>query len=188
MLAGCSGQPALTPLSSDDVILAFGDSLTHGSGVDARQSYPSVLADISGIEVVRSGVPGEVSSAGLERLPGVLREVDPALVVLCHGGNDVLRRMDPVQTEENLRQMIRVIRNHGAEVVLLAVPEMGLFPDAPDYYERIRDDMQVPVELDILADLQSDSNMKSDRVHFNSAGYRKMAEATLAMLKEAGAV
>ncbi|MEX2489836.1 MAG: GDSL-type esterase/lipase family protein [Pseudomonadales bacterium] len=187
-LAGCSGQPALTPLESGDVILAFGDSLTYGTGVAAEQSYPAVLSDMSGFEVVRSGVPGETSSQGLERLPRVLQDVAPDLVILCHGGNDVLRRMDPVETEENLRKMIRKIRAYGADVALLAVPKMGLFPGAPDYYTRIRDDMQVPVEIDIVATLQSDSTMKSDRVHFNDKGYRKMAEAAHSMLKEAGAI
>lgn len=168
--------------------MAFGDSLTYGTGVTADQSYPAVLSDLSGFEVVRSGVPGETSSQGLERLPNVLNEVAPDLVILCHGGNDVLRRMDPVQTEENLRKMIRRIRSHGAEVALLAVPAMGLFPEAPDYYAHIRDDMQVPVETDIVAELQSDSAMKSDRVHFNRAGYRRMAEAARAMLEQAGAI
>jgi acyl-CoA thioesterase-1 len=188
LIAGCARQPALTHLPPDAVILAFGDSLTYGNGVPPNQSYPAVLAELTGRKVVRSGVPGEVSKDGLKRLDKVLADVKPGLVILCHGGNDVLRRMNPTQTEANLKEMIRRIRAHGAQVALLAVPKIGLFPEAWDYYERIGDEMQVPVEYDILSDLESDATMKSDRVHFNSAGYRKLAEATRAMLQEAGAL
>lgn len=188
LLAGCSGQPALSPLSPDDVILAFGDSLTWGSGVSAAQSYPAVLEELTGLKVIRAGVPGEISRDGLERLDTVLGEVGPDLVILCHGGNDVLRRMNPSQTEANLKAMIRRIRDHGAEVAVLAVPKFGLFPEPWDYYERLQEEMQVPVEYDILADLEADAAMKSDRVHFNRAGYRRMAEAAYEMLQDAGAL
>ncbi|MBD3647302.1 MAG: arylesterase [Pseudomonadales bacterium] len=188
LLAGCARQPALSPLSPGDVILAFGDSLTWGTGVSASMSYPAVLEELTGLEVVRSGVPGELSRDGLKRLDTVLREVEPDLVILCHGGNDVLRRLNPAQTEANLKAMIRLVRDHGSEVAVLAVPKFGLFPEPWDYYERIQEEMQVPVEYDVLADLESDSAMKSDRVHFNSAGYRKMAEATRELLRDAGAL
>ncbi len=187
-LAGCSGSPELAPLEPDATILAFGDSLTFGTGVTAEQSYPRVLAGLTGRQVVRAGVPGEVSARGKARLPDVLSKTQPDLVVLCHGGNDVLRRMNPDVTEQNLREMIGLIRARGVDVVVLAVPKPGLFPEAFEYYERIADDLGVPVEMDILSDLMSDVSMKSDQVHFNATGYRRMAEAVQELLLDSGAL
>lgn len=187
LLGGCTGS-SLDPLNQGDVILAFGDSLTYGTGVAADLSYPAVLESITGYRVIRSGVPGEISSAGLKRLPGILKKENPRLVVICHGGNDVLRRLNRQQTEENLRSMIELVRQHGAQVILIAVPKISLFPSAAKFYDAIKEDTGVPVEFDILSQLQTDSKMKSDPIHFNRVGYRKMAEAVRDLLKDNGAI
>lgn len=187
LLGGCTGS-SLDPLNQGDVILAFGDSLTYGTGVTADLSYPAVLESITGYRVIRSGVPGEISSAGLKRLPGILKKENPRLVVICHGGNDVLRRLNRQQTEANLRSMIELVRQHGAQVILIAVPKISLFPSAAKFYDAIEEDTDVPVEFDILSQLQTDSKMKSDPIHFNRVGYRKMAEAVRDLLKDNGAI
>lgn len=187
LLGGCTGS-SLDPLNQGDVILAFGDSLTYGTGVAADLSYPAVLESITGYSVIRSGVPGEISSAGLKRLPGILKKENPRLVVICHGGNDVLRRLNRQQTEANLRSMIELVRQHGAQVILIAVPKISLFPSAAKFYDAIEEDTGVPIEFDILSQLQTDSKMKSDPIHFNRMGYRKMAEAVRDLLKDNGAI
>jgi len=81
-LVSCSEQqPLLTPLADDAVILAFGDSLTYGSGVNSKtQSYPAMLAKLTGLQVINGGIPGEVTQLGLSRLADVLQEIDPNLV------------------------------------------------------------------------------------------------------------
>lgn len=186
--AGCGGQPELSPVPADGIILAFGDSLTYGTGVPAHESYPAVLQSLTGRAVFRSGIPGEVSSAALKRLESVLQETHPDLVILCHGGNDTLRRMDRATTESNLRQMVDLVRSKGAQVVLIAVPKPGLFPVAQDYYETLHEELQVPVEFDIISDLERDRSMKSDRIHFNRQGYRRMAQAVHELLKQTGAL
>lgn len=188
LLAACSGGPALPPVPPGATVLAFGDSLTFGTGVSADYSYPEVLAEITGWRVVRAGVPGEISADGLARLPDELRRIKPALVIICHGGNDVLRRMNPAETERNLRSMIQRVREHGAAVALVAVPEFGLLPSPPAFYGVIAEETGVPVEQDVMARLLRDSSMKSDRVHFNRRGYREMAIAIADMLENAGAL
>ena len=62
VLVGCAGNEAsLTKLENDAVILAFGDSLTYGTGVSQEKSYPTRLAEKTGLKVVNAGVPGEVT-------------------------------------------------------------------------------------------------------------------------------
>jgi len=72
-LCGCPGRgPVLPKLGAADVIVAFGDSLTYGTGAAENESYPAVLAQLTGRKVVRAGAPGEITAQALRRLPGVL--------------------------------------------------------------------------------------------------------------------
>ena len=186
VLAGCGGGPELEPIGNG-VVLAFGDSLTYGTGA-AGSGYPEALAERTGLTVVNAGVPGEISQRGVDRLPSLLREHDPALVVLVHGGNDILRRMSARNTRVNLLRMIDLSRQSGAQVVMLGVPGPSLTLSAPDYYEQVAEEAGVPIDLDILPTLMRDTSMKSDQVHFNAAGYRRMAAAIEALLEDAGAL
>ncbi|MEW6088329.1 MAG: GDSL-type esterase/lipase family protein [bacterium] len=107
LLAGClKSSNKLSPLGEDAVILAFGDSLTFGTGARADESYPAILESLIGRKVVNVGVPGEITLSGLKRLPGLLDEYNPALLILCHGGNDLIRRMDEKQAVNNIKEMI----------------------------------------------------------------------------------
>ena len=103
----------LAKLPGDAVVLAFGDSLTFGTGTTPEKSYPAVLESRIGRKVVAAGIPGEVSAAGLERLPEVLDEVKPRLLILCHGGNDMLRKLNLQQAADNIRAMVRLARSRG---------------------------------------------------------------------------
>ena len=111
-----SGSPVwasgagLPLLAKDAVILAFGDSLTFGTGAAPGESYPAVLERLVGRRVVNEGIPGEITGEGLERLPEVLRREKPALLILCHGANDLLRFLDKRRAAANLRAMIRLAR------------------------------------------------------------------------------
>jgi len=187
-LAGCSDRERLPRLDSGKTILAFGDSLTAGNGAGPGQSYPEVLEGLLKIRVVRSGVPGEVSAEGLRRLPAVLAETRPDVVILCHGGNDFLRRMDTRETARNLRAMIVLAREKGAAVVLLAVPAPGLLLKPPALYREIAGEMKVPLEDRVLTDVLSDGGLKGDPIHPNAEGYRRVAGAVVQLLRKHGAV
>lgn len=187
-LAACGGAPELPRLAPGATILAFGDSLTHGTGAMPEESYPAVLARSTGYRVVRSGVPGELSGEGRRRLPGVLDRVAPDLVILCHGGNDILRGHDPETTRANLVAMVRAIRQRGIPVVLIGVPARGLFIDTAEVYYAVAEETGVPLEDEVLAEVISEQSLKSDRVHPNAAGYRELARAVHALLAAAGAV
>ncbi len=188
LVSGCEETPPLPRLSEDAVILAFGDSLTYGTGVDRAQSYPAVLQQLSGRKVINAGVPGEISANGLKRLPGLLQRHQPALLVLCHGGNDILRRMSRSEMKQNLDAMITLAKQQGVAVALLAVPDFGLFLQPAEVYAELAEQHHIPVELDALASILKQASLKSDQVHPNREGYRRLAQAVADLLKKSGAI
>ncbi len=187
-LAACQRPPKLSPLHEGSVILAFGDSLTHGTGASAELSYPAQLQPLVPGRVIASGVPGEVSSQGLVRLAKELERHRPDLVILCHGGNDILRRQDVSKTAQNLRTMIQMIHDQGAEVVLLGVPRPGLFLSAADFYPELAREIAIPIEEKIIPSVLSDNSLKSDQIHPNAQGYEQIARAVAELLKDSGAL
>lgn len=188
-LAGCGGKtPRLGKLGTADVVVAFGDSLTFGTGATAEQSYPAVLSRLIGRTVVRAGVPGELTAGGLARLPGVLDEHRPKLVILCLGGNDMLRKNSLEAAEGNLREMLQLIKTRGIDALLLGVPQPALIASAPAFYEKLAQEFGIPYESRVIASVLTKSQLKSDPVHPNAEGYRKMAEAIAALLHDAGAL
>jgi len=188
-LAGCGPKvPKVAPLGPNDVILAFGDSLTYGTGANTSESYPAVLAQLTGRKVVRAGVPGEVTEGGLARISEVLEAHRPALVIVCLGGNDMLHKRDEASTKANLREIIKTIKAGGTSVVLVGVPRPALITDAAPFYAEIAAEFDIPYEGKIVTDVLYQRALKSDPIHPNAQGYRKMAEAIAALLKKADAL
>ncbi len=189
LLAGCGGStPKVAKLGANDVVLAFGDSLTYGTGARPEESYPAVLSQLTGRKVVRAGIPGEQTAGGLQRLPAVLDEYRPRLVIVCLGGNDLLRRVTHETIAGNLRAMLREIRSRGLDAVLVGVPAPGLITSAPDFYAELAQEFGIPYEGKIVTSVLYKSELKSDPIHPNASGYRKMAEALAALLRDSGAI
>ena len=189
VLGGCSGEDLSLPrLDADAVILAFGDSLTRGTGTNAKNSYPALLADLIGREVVNAGIPGELSAAGLARLGGVLDAVEPQLLILCHGGNDMLRKKGLSLARGNLEHMILLARERGISVLLLGVPKPGLWLSSAKFYVELAEALSVPIEADALADILGDNGLKADAVHPNAEGYRDLAHRIRDKLQALGAL
>ena len=189
LLGGCGGStPKVAKLAATDVVLAFGDSLTYGTGAKAEESYPAVLSQLLGRNVVRAGVPGEQTAGGLQRLPGALDEHQPRLVIVCLGGNDMLRKGSPAAIEANLRAMLKEIRGRGLDAVLVGVPAPGLITSAPEFYEKLAKEFGIPYEGKIVTSVLYKADLKSDPIHPNADGYRRMAEAIAKLLRDAGAV
>lgn len=181
LLGGCT-DPLLQPLPNGAVIVAYGDSLTAGSGVERRDAYPAVLQSMVGHTVRNEGVSGETTAQGLKRLPGVLDRNRPDLLILLEGGNDILRNMDLADTERNLDRMITLARERDIAVVLIGVPKRSLFSNTATLYHDLAERHGVPLEDSIIASLLRKSSMKSDSVHFNRAGYRALAQGVQELL------
>ena len=167
-------------------ILAFGDSLTYGYGA-VEAAYPKQLEVLINRKVVNAGVSGELSTQGLQRLPLLLKQYHPKLVILCHGGNDILRGSSKALLKKNLLQMIDLSHQNGAEVLLVGVPSLGRFGLTTEVlYDAVAQERRVLYEADILEEVESNPALKSDRIHPNALGYEKMAKAFAFLLKEAG--
>lgn len=188
LLSACAEKPKLPRLAPDASILAFGDSLTHGTGASSEQSYPTVLAQLTGRRVINAGIPGETTAEGLARLPRVLEETRPGLVILCLGGNDFLRHVNIAHTRRNLEQMIQLVRSENIPLVLLAVPEIGLFSGSHPVYSELAKKYKLPVENEVLADILHDKALKSDPIHPNAEGYRQLAQAVAKLLRASSAI
>jgi lysophospholipase L1-like esterase len=188
LVSGCGQQAKLPRLAPDAVVLAFGDSLTYGTGANEDESYPAQLARMTGRRVVRDGVPGEESATGLARLPAALDEHRPRLLLLCHGGNDFLRRLPREQAAENLRTMIRLAKARGVEVLLIGTPEPGFTLTPAAFYAEIAKEFRIPYEGEVLGKILRDGSLKADQVHPNAKGYLLMAERVAALLRKSGAI
>lgn len=166
-------------LEQNTTILAFGDSLTYGIGADKNESYPEVLSTLLGVTVISSGVPGEVSQDGLARLPSVLEKTNPNILILCHGGNDILKKYSLSLTKQNLKTMIEMAQMKNIRVVLVGVPVWSGFLGikTAKIYDELVDELDIDYEGDVLEDIISDIDLKADRVHPNNKGYQKIAQA-----------
>jgi acyl-CoA thioesterase-1 len=117
-----SVPPSVVKEDTRPVIVAFGDSLSAGFGLDPGQSYPDDLqrlVDAAGYRyrVVNLGVSGDTTTDGVERLPSVLA-MHPAIVVLEFGGNDGLRGQPVASAKQNMAGMIEALRKNGAQVII----------------------------------------------------------------------
>jgi lysophospholipase L1-like esterase len=188
LASACGERPKLERLPADAVVLAFGDSLTFGTGANEDESYPAQLERMIGRRVVRAGVPGEVTVQALARLPGALDEHTPRLLLLCIGGNDFLRRLGNQQAERNVREMVRLARSRGVAVMLIATPEPGLTVTPPAFYSAIAKEFRLPYEDGIIGTVLRDASLKADPIHPNARGYRIIAERVAQQLKQSGAI
>jgi lysophospholipase L1-like esterase len=188
LAAACGDAPKLAPLAPDAVVLAFGDSITYGTGASESESYPAQLESLIGRKVVRAGVPGEVSAQALARLPDALQEHQPQLLVLCIGGNDFLRNLGKAQAAANVQTMVAAARQRGIDVVLIGTPEKGLTVTPPAFYAEIAAQLGIPYEGSVIGEILRNSELKSDTIHPNARGYRLIAERVAALLRKSGAL
>jgi lysophospholipase L1-like esterase len=160
-------------LPLDTKVLAFGDSITYGYGVDKEKNYPSQLSSLLQTEVINAGLNGEVTSAGLKRLPYLLEKHKPQILIICHGGNDIIRRKSLIKAKKNIAAMVKLAREKNIHVVLVGVPmlEILTLSTAQIYYE-LADELSVPLEDSALEEILSDNSLKIDQIHPNAEGYK----------------
>lgn len=186
----CHRTPKLQKIPKNTPILALGDSLTFGYGADKGQTYPDILASLTGWQITNAGVNGDTTEHILQRLDKVTTK-QYQLVLLGVGGNDVLRRIPKEITEQNLQKIVERLQTKGMAVVLIAQPHFSasaLFGKASDnpVYEKVAKITNVPLFADGWSAILSDKTLKSDQIHANNAGYEKFAQMLYTFLQEIG--
>lgn len=172
-------------------VLALGDSLTSGVGASADTAYPAELARLTGWKVVNGGVSGDTSALALARLPGLLQQHQPTLVIVSIGGNDFLRRQSAATTRANILRICSEAKGSGAQVLLVAVPELSLMAAAgrlSDHpmYEEIAEELKIPLHAKGWSSVLAQERLRSDQIHANAAGYAEFAQGLVGTLRQTG--
>ena len=177
-----SSSFANSTASKSVVILAFGDSLTAGYGLERDDSFPRQLENslaTSGypVTVINSGVSGDTSAGGLARLEWALAG-NPQIVLVELGANDALRGLDPAQTYDNLDQILVRLKKAGCRIVfagMRAPRNLGL-----DYtfefdqiYPNLADRHDLYFYPFFLEGVAADHGLnQADGIHPNAGGVR----------------
>jgi acyl-CoA thioesterase-1 len=195
-VSGCSDSSSSGSASSKEAeggiraearIVAVGDSLTAGYGVDESEAYPALLekkllADNYYVSVTNAGVSGETSSGALSRIDWVISSLDPDIIILETGANDGLRGIDPAVLKENLYQMVARIKENGIIPILAG---MKMLPNlGPAYtarfekvYPEIAAKYDIPLIPFFLESVAGDARFNlADRLHPNPEGYRRIVD------------
>ncbi len=182
-------QPKGTILAKDATLLCLGDSLTFGQGATAGTSYPQKLEELTGHVTQNAGINGDTAQGALQRLPGLLQENTPGLVLVSIGGNDFLRRMPLDRTKAAIKEIVKTA-GASAQVVLIAQPfpdamalAAGSLKDHPIYAE-LADETGVALFAGGWSKVLSRSDWRSDQIHANTAGYHQFAELLNQWLRE----
>ena len=177
----------------DCVIVAFGDSLTAGFGVDRGQSYPDFLQeelDKRGYSyhVVNEGISGDTTDTGVVRTE-IVGSRNPDFVIVAFGGNDGLRALAVDRVKSNLRRMIERLQKSGAQVILAGMklpPNYGSEYREP--FEQLFVDLAEEFDLPFLPFLMEGvggvpSFMQADGPHPNAEGHRRIAMNVLDVME-----
>ena len=168
--------------SSPITILALGDSLTEGLGVDKNDNYPAQLEDrlqamgYKNTEVINSGLSGETSTGLVNRLDWVL-QTKPDVTILTIGANDAIRGIDVATIEANIRTAVKRLQDNGSVVILggmsiydnLGSDYVAAFSDI---YPRVAKDMNVTLIPFFLEGVGGDAELnQADAIHPTKEGY-----------------
>ncbi|MFN3865072.1 MAG: arylesterase [Erythrobacter sp.] len=196
--AGDEALPAIPVMGPQRRILAFGDSLFAGYGLDPAQSYPARLeaalrARGVNAKITNAGVSGDTSAAGLQRLAFTLdaQSAKPDLFILELGGNDLLRGISPEETKANLGQMLEELKQRGIPVLLMgmrAPPNYG--PEYQTRFDALYRDLAkqynarlIPFWLEAI--YREPQLFQADKIHPTAEGIEQLVASTIAEVESA---
>jgi acyl-CoA thioesterase-1 len=165
--------------------VAFGDSITAGSGATSGHDYPTLLGARLGVPIMNAGVPGMTTAEGLDRVAEVFA-LDPKIVLLCLGGNDGLQQLPINDTVNNLSAIVARLQEHGAFVVLIGVRSASLIDKYHKPFKQLAGEKQTLFISDILDDVLGKPRLMADQIHPNDAGNEIIAARLEKELRRAG--
>lgn len=163
-------------------VLALGDSLTFGYGLEQQHSWPSLLEEKLDREFVNAGTSGATTAFGLPTLKFHLKRYTPSLVVYALGANDALRGIDPKVTYKNMKETIEFLKAKNIPVVLLgmkAPPNYGeKFPkEFESLYPKLAKEFKLPLYPFLLEGIAGNPKLNlADGIHPNKEGYKIIAQ------------
>ena len=162
--------------SGTERIIAFGDSLTHGTGASSGKDYPSQLSEMISRPVMNAGIPGDTTTNALKRLERDVLAYSPDIVLITLGGNDLKNGIARDTAFENLKRIVNMIHNQGSRVIIggLNIP----FRDRGygRAYKELADETGAVLIPNILEGIMGNRALMSDPIHPNDAGYKIMAQ------------
>jgi len=159
-------------------ILAFGDDITYGYGVDRNESYPSVLSSLLQNRVINAGKNSETTAEGLKRLPKLLKEHKPQILIICEGENDLKRGRKYDEIEKNLAKMIELAQKEKIFVVLIGAPTVEyLRYNTVNLYYVLAKKYDILLDAETLAKILNNDKLKTDETHPNAKGYEILSNA-----------
>ena len=177
MLAAAFPCPATG--ETPPTVLVIGDSLSAAYGMDMEQGWVHLLAEklsdqSPGASVINASISGDTTGGGAQRLPSLLEQHEPNIVIIELGGNDGLRAYPIKQMRANLAKMTQASLEQGAKVLLLAAeapPNLGrryttLFRES--YSQLANDENVVALPFIVESIFLSSDLMQSDRTHPNA--------------------
>ncbi|MCE4069754.1 MULTISPECIES: arylesterase [Pseudomonas] len=194
LMGGCLALLLITQQAAAQTLLVVGDSISAGLGLDTSLGWVSLLdkrlkEQGFDYQVVNASISGDTTAGGLARLPALLSEQKPKLVVIELGGNDGLRGMAPAQLQQNLASMVDQSRQAGAKVILLGMrlpPNYGQrYTDAfAKVFDSVASEQKVPLVpffLDGVGGVQD--MMQADGIHPAVAAQPKLLDNVWPTLK-----
>ena len=187
VLSLCLMLCAPAAYSASKTLLVLGDSISAEYGLPRDSGWVSLLQsrlsdDKLPVSVVNASISGETTAGGLTRLPGLLQQHKPAVLIIELGGNDGLRGLSLAATQSNLREMIKSADRIGARVLLLGMrvpPNYG-----PDYskrfaamYQGLARERNVKLVPFLFAGLEDTERFfQQDRIHPNQRAQTVMLD------------
>ena len=182
-------EPAHQPQADERLVLAFGDSLYAGYGLEQGQAFPTVLEqelEKRGVpaKIVNAGVSGDTTAGGLRRLAFTLDGLErkPDLVILGLGANDALRGLDPAETRRNLEAMIEELDRRRIPVMLTGMlaprnMDSAYIRQFESIYPELAERFDVQLDPFFLEGVITRPELLlDDGMHPNAAGIRTIAE------------
>lgn len=168
-------EPLQSCADKAPTIIAYGDSLVSGYGVSEGDDAVSVLSTKLGVPLANFGVSGDTSAEALMRIDTIL-EREPDIVIVLLGGNDALQQLSVTETEKNLSEILKKLKDAGIRPVLAGV--LGGFPSDPyaAMFTRLASAHEVPLVPNVLSGLIGNTAYMSDEIHPNANGYARIAE------------
>lgn len=189
-ISGCGKKQSsarLTPLPEDAVVLVYAAGIGEEADFFRSATIDEVLSSALKRKVVCQGQSGEFADNALKRLPSVLEQQRPGLMVLSYGAMDLWKMTDRAKLKASLCGMIDAARSREAQVVMLSLPDLNKLRLTPDpIFEEVALEKGVPLENEVVCAVLKKPDERIFRYMVNDAGIERIALAVKALCVKSG--